>query len=155
MVNGVGLGEFEARVSNLSSTSITYARAYATNNKGTSYGETVTLFDPSYINLPELGIAVQREDLGRGNYSSMKSLCESSSVGGFADWRLPTLAELSALYKLKDKIGGFSKTGKYWSSTPSSYDSSKHYYIDFNYGSQEISHDTELRSARAVRTLTE
>ncbi|MBO5085564.1 MAG: carboxypeptidase-like regulatory domain-containing protein [Bacteroidaceae bacterium] len=155
VVNGVGLGEFEARVSNLSSTSITYARAYATNNKGTSYGETVTLFDPSYINLPELGIAVQREDLGRGNYSSMKSLCESSSVGGFADWRLPTLAELSALYKLKDKIGGFSKTGKYWSSTPSSYDSSKHYYIDFNYGSQEISHDTELRSARAVRTLTE
>lgn len=158
VVDGVGTGEFESRVSDLSSTSITYVRAYATNSKGTSYGEAMILFDPTYIRIPELGIAVQRQDIGSGDYYSMKSLCESSSVGGFTDWRLPTLAELSALYSLKDKIGGFS--GRlYWSST-----SGKNYYGTFFYllnmsnGGQVWgypSEDYNNSSARAVRTLTE
>ena len=158
VVDGVGTGEFESRVSDLSSTSITYVRAYATNSKGTSYGEAMILFDPTYIRIPELGIAVQRQDIGSGDYYSMKSLCESSSVGGFTDWRLPTLAELSALYSLKDKIGGFS--GRlYWSST-----SGKNYYGTFFYllnmsnGGQVWgypSEDYNDSSARAVRTLTE
>lgn len=157
VVNGVGLGEFEARVSNLSSTSITYVRAYATNSKGTSYGEAMILFDPTYIRIPELGIAVQRQDIGSGDHNSMESLCENSSVGGFTDWRLPTLAELSALYSLKDKIGGFS--GRlYWSST-----SGRNYYGTFFYllnmsnGGQVWgypSEDYNNSSARAVRTLT-
>lgn len=158
VVDGVGTGEFESRVSDLSSTSITYVRAYATNSKGTSYGEAMILFDPTYIRIPELGIAVQRQDIGSGDYYSMKSLCESSSVGGFTDWRLPTLAELSALYSLKDKIGGFS--GRlYWSST-----SERNYYGTFFYllnmsnGGQVWgypSEDYNNSSARAVRTLTE
>lgn len=157
VVNGVGLGEYEARVSNLSLTSITYVRAYATNSKGTSYGESMIIFDPSYIKLPELGIAVQREDIGCGSYSSMKTLCESSKVGGFTDWRLPTISELSSLYKLRDKIGGFNTSGTYWSSTFYGNVSYNPCYctMSFDSGKQSFNPKSYNINARAVRTLTE
>lgn len=156
VVSGVGLGEFEARVSGFSSEKITYVRAYVTNNKGTSYGKTVRLYDPSYINLPELGIAVQRQDIGRGDRSTMSSLCANSSVGGFTDWRLPTIEELTALYNLKNKIGGF-KDGFYWSSSYyDGYYEDYFYYIDMRNGAKkEIIYRNEDFYARAVRTLTE
>lgn len=151
VVSGVGLGEFEARVSGFSSEKITYVRAYVTNNKGTSYGETVQLYDPSYINLPELGIAVQRQDIGQGDRYSMYSLCENSSVGGFTDWRLPTIDELAALYNLKNKIGGF-KDSYYWASNHTGY---AYYYIDMRNGAKSsISVSSKQFYARAVRTLT-
>ncbi|MBQ4519311.1 MAG: carboxypeptidase regulatory-like domain-containing protein [Bacteroidaceae bacterium] len=156
VVSGVGLGEFEARVSGFSSEKITYVRAYVTNNKGTSYGETVQLYDPSYINLPELGIAVQRQDIGHGDRNSMFSLCENSSVGGFTDWRLPTIEELAALYNLKNKIGGF-KDAFYWSSsyTRDYHYNNYYYYIDMRNGAKsDISYSSEKFYARAVRTLT-
>jgi len=162
VVSGVGLGEFEARVSNFSRESSTYVRAYVTNSKGTFYGETIEIFVPDYIVLKDLGIAVQREDIGSGGYSSMKTLCENSTVGGFTDWRLPTIDELAALYNLKDKIGGFSN-GDYWSSSYRSvWDSySKkynyyYYYIDMYNGSRDEEYSTSYyKRARAVRTLTE
>lgn len=154
VVSGVGLGEFEARVSGLSSEKITYVRAYVTNNKGTSYGETVQLYDPSYINLPELGIAVQRQDIGQGDRGSMYSLCENSSVGGFTDWRLPTTDELAALYNLKNKIGGF-KDAFYWSSSRSG-SWTTYFYIDMRNGEQYGTNSSYNDFyARAVRTLTE
>ena len=163
VVNGVGLGEFEARVSNFfSRESSTYVRAYVTNSKGTFYGETIEIFVPDYIVLKDLGIAVQREDIGGGSYSSVKTLCENSTVGGFTDWRLPTIDELAALYNLKDKIGGFSN-GDYWSSSfRSVWDSKKYnycyyyYYIDMYNGSRDEEYSTSYyKRARAVRTLTE
>ena len=173
VVSGVGLGEFEARVSNFSRESSTYVRAYVTNSKGTFYGKAIELFSPDFIVLKELGIAVQRQDIGYGYYKSMKSLCENSTVGGFTDWRLPTIDELAALYNLRDKIGGFtteySSSGRndYMSSTiyegsNSSGSYSSYYYIDFKdgnrgscYFSAPWGYSTYPASARAVRTLTE
>ena len=163
VVNGVGLGEFEARVSNFSRESSTYVRAYVTNSKGTFYGEAIEIFVPDFIVLKDLGIAVQRQDIGSGGYSSMKTLCESSTVGGFTDWRLPTIDELAALYNLRDKIGGFNIRpnqytfdNKYWSSTISANNSSRHYYISFYDGTiTYYYYSGESASARAVRTLTE
>ncbi len=162
VVNGVGLGEFEARVNNFSREASTYVRAYVTNSKGTFYGNTIEIFVPDFIVLKELGIAVQREDVGYGSWSSVNTLCENSTVGGFTDWRLPTIDELAALYNLRDKIGGFSKS-KYWSSTIessswSSYSSCWlywYYSISFSSGEKSDVLSTYSLEARAVRTLTE
>lgn len=149
-----GAGKIGGRLEGFSSEKATYIRAYATNSKGTVYGETIQLFSPDFIVIPELGIAVQREDIGYGDWYSMNTLCENSTVGGFTDWRLPTIDELAALYNLRDKIGGFT-TGDYWSSTnySSSYPS-YHYYIRFSNGYRSDT-DRGSCSARAVRTLTE
>lgn len=149
-----GAGKIGGRLEGFSSEKATYIRAYATNSRGTVYGETIQLFTPDFIVIPELGIAVQREDIGYGDWNSMNTLCENSTVGGFTDWRLPTIDELAALYNLRDKIGGFT-TGVYWSSTnySSSYPS-YHYYIQFSNGYRSDT-DRGSCSARAVRTLTE
>lgn len=160
VVSGVGLGEFEARVSGFSAEAKTYIRAYVKNSKGISYGKSVTVFDPSFINLPAAGIAVQRTDITgtKGAYwDDANSLCENSTVGGLTDWRLPTKDELMTMYSNRDFIGGFIITSsgytyEYWSSTPSS---SYYYYVSFcnGYSSAAGSH-TYKRSARCVRTLT-
>ena len=171
VVEGVGAGEFEARVSIFSREATTYVRAYVTNSKGTFYGDAIEIFVPDFIVLKDLGIAVQREDIGLGTYSSMKMLCENSTVGGFTDWRLPTIDELAALYNLRDKIGGFNtekKTGysgyfvsRYWSSTFDDYTYSGgitySWYLNvyFYDGSTDSFIDSKnYLSARAVRTLT-
>ncbi len=153
-----GAGKIGGRIEGLSSEKATYVRAYATNTKGTVYGETIQLFSPDFIVIPELGIAVQRQDIGYGTYDSMSSLCKNSTVGGFTDWRLPTIDELAALYNLRDKIGGFTKSSNsyqhgYWSSTRCS--SNYYYYIYFSNGYRGDAFSGNNRSARAVRTLTE
>lgn len=158
VVGGTGLGEFEARVNNFSRESSTYVRAYVTNNKGTFYGEAIEIFVPDFIVLKDLGIAVQREDIGVGDWSSMNSLCENSIVGGFTDWRLPTIDELAALYNIKDKIGGFARTYYYSSSYFSNKYGIFYYTIRFSDGTKNNTfnnNDPYYTRARAVRTLTE
>jgi len=157
VVSGVGLGEFEARVNNFSRESSTYVRAYVTNSKGTFYGEAIEIFVPDYIVLKDLGIAVQREDIGYGDIASMETLCENSTVGGFSDWRLPTIDELATLYNLKDKIGGFSNPSYYWSSTLHSTGSYCYVYVLYFYNGTKLAnyYSDVKRQARAVRTLTE
>lgn len=155
-----GAGKIGGRLEGFSSEKATYIRAYATNSKGTVYGETIQLFTPDFIVIPELGIAVQREDIGTGDYYSMESLCKNSTVGGFTDWRLPTKDEMSALYNLRDKIGGFVATGRYWCSTQPSGSGyyNYRYYLEFSSGEWDdcyIGDGQYKRYARAVRTLTE
>ena len=148
-----GAGKIGGRLEGFSSEKATYIRAYATNSRGTVYGETIQLFSPDFIVIPELGIAVQREDIGYGNWNSMNTLCENSTVGGFTDWRLPTIDELAALYNLRDKIGGFTTERNYWSSTK--YSSYSYYYIYFSNGYRSDKSSNGSCGARAVRTLTE
>ena len=160
VVNGVGLGEFEARVSNFSRESSTYVRAYVTNSKGTFYGNTIEIFSLDFIVIQELGIAVQRKDIGYGDWSSMNSLCKNSTVGGFTDWRLPTIDELAALYNLKDKIGGFTCVNNSSSNLHNYYWSSNDTYwgyslIRFSDGYKDYAGSSYKANARAVRTLAE
>ena len=154
VVSGVGLGEFEARVSGFSAEAKTYIRAYVKNSKGISYGKAVTVFEPPFVNLPTAGIAVQQTDItgNKGAYwDDANRLCENSTVGGFTDWRLPTIDELMTMYSNRGFIGGFS-VDSYWSSTPYGSD---YWKISFYDGSSKYSspHYT-TDSARCVRTLT-
>ena len=115
-------GSFEYRLTEFSKTENTYLRAYAINEKGVVYGKSVLLFDASYLDMGDYiilgnkGIAVQKQDIGYGNWYDMNRLCQNSNVGGLSGWRLPTYNELVQLYNIKDKIGNFQKGGYYWSS---------------------------------------
>ncbi len=160
VVSGNGVGSYEYRLTDFATDKVTYIRAYANSPKGTAYGETKVLFMPDfldkgdYIILGDVGIAVQKKDVGTGSWGDMKRLCESSTVGGYTDWRLPTINELASLYELKIQIGNFITDGSeksyYWSDERGY--APCHYYIDFSNGSRGESN--RYFSARAVRTLT-
>ncbi len=178
-------GDFEYRLTEFSKTENTYVRAYAINEKGVAYGKPVLLFDATYLDMGDYiilgskGIAVQKEDIGYGNWYDMNRLCQNSNVGGLSGWRLPTYNELVQLYNMKDMIGNF-RNDDYWSSKSTSesysfkiynqgkydyYNEVKYYYygVDFGDGSQFKSspYDTYYKSesatgshyTRAVRSL--
>lgn len=178
-------GDFEYRLTEFSKTENTYVRAYAINEKGVAYGKPVLLFDATYLDMGDYiilgskGIAVQKEDIGHGNWYDMNRLCQNSNVGGLSGWRLPTYNELVQLYNMKDMIGYF-RNDVYWSSMSTSesysfkiynqgkydyYNEVKYYYygVDFGNGSQFKSspYDTYYKSeshtgshyTRAVRSL--
>ena len=114
VVAGTGVGDFSVNVTGL--TAINYhIRAFATNSNGTVYGETVTT--GGFIVLQADGIMVQNNDISAGaDWNTANNLCQSSNVGGFSDWRVPTLGELTSLYNQRTAIGGFAAAW-YWSST--------------------------------------
>lgn len=156
IVEGSGRGTFEIRAKDFSSEKTTYVRTYATNHKGTVYGEAVELFSPEWIELPAAGIAVQRNDIGYGSWNNINAMCENSVVAGKTDWRLPTKDELMAMYNERNYIGGFtteySSYGCYWSSTLDY--SFYYYYIRFNNGAIISSAGSYYEvSGRCVRTL--
>lgn len=157
VVTGTGMGEFEARVSGLSGEYKTYVRAYATNSKGTAYGETVIVLEPDFVVIKSAGIAVQKTNVGSADLSSAYTLCNNSTVGDFTDWRLPTIDELATLYTLRNEIGNFYNYD-YWSSS-SKYDyvakCTYYYHFDFYFGEKGTTrYETNVKSIRCVRTLT-
>ena len=95
-----------------------YIRAYAINEAGVAYGEEITLnfAIPPYVTVPGTNLIVAKEDAGKASHSTAVNMCNSSTLGGFTNWRLPTEDELVILYNNKDLIGGF-KDDLYWSST--------------------------------------
>lgn len=151
VVDGSGIGTFEYRVTELSSDRSYYIRAYATNSKGTTYGDTYKLFNYNVIELPTAGIAVQKDDIGYNGWVEINSMCENSDYEGFTDWRLPTIDELYILYNNKDTIGNFT-TSLYWSSE--SYNSFNHWIIGFSSGSKSYDWDADSNYGRCVRTLS-
>lgn len=165
VVNGTGIGEFSANLSGLTIGTKYYVRAFATNSEGTAYGDTVSFRpeNPDYVILEDAGIMVQRHDLGHVNWETANMLCENSVLGGFTDWRLPTIEELSTMYTQRDYIGNFKTRGYtifdtgYWSSdfcgTTSSggIDYAEYYIIDFSSGSLREVHNA--CNVRAVRSL--
>ncbi len=150
IANGSGVASaFSKSVSNLPKNGY-YVRAYATSAGGTSYGEEKNV-SSEWLEIPSAGIAVQKEDLGRGNWNTANAMCKNSTLGGYTDWRLPTSDELMVLYTNRDKIGGFEAT-YYW--TSSSYNNVRYYFIDFTNGYFSNISDTYSCRIRAVRTLT-
>ncbi|MDR0733373.1 MAG: DUF1566 domain-containing protein [Dysgonamonadaceae bacterium] len=85
------------------------------------------------------------------------------TTGGYNDWYLPSIDELTELYKQRNLVGGFNETGTYWSSSamdgnyigPSGYP----YFYDFRPAAQSVKpvqadlNQQYLRLVRAVRTI--
>lgn len=151
--NGSGVtGSYSVYVENLPKTSY-FVRAYVTNHAGTAYGEEVEVSE-GWIALSALGIAVQTKDIGCNYWSSVNSMCENSTLGGYTDWRLPNKDELMSLYVNKDQIGNF-KNGVYWSSSYTYSYYYYYYYIDFRDGSLSYTRYTdETKYGRCVRTIS-
>ena len=121
IVSGSGAGVFSINTTGLVGGTTYYVRAYTSNNSGTVYGQSINFktSPPPYVPLTSNGIMVQTKDISdtRLVYTSANGLCENSTVGGFDDWRLPTLVELHAMFANANLIGDLSPS-LYWSSTP-------------------------------------
>lgn len=109
----------------------------------------------SYVTLPDGSFIAQTVDLGSAQWYSANSLCSSSTLGGFSDWRLPTLSELKKMYTYRAQIGGFPtravNNNYYWSSTPGSR-SGYYYYVNFNTGESGEMPRVNSFKVRAVRS---
>ena len=69
-------------------------------------------------------------DLGAHSWGEALRVANAYRGGGLADWRLPTLAELSLLYLAKGLVGGFSYD-TYWSSSEKDADYAfSQYFVD-------------------------
>lgn len=129
---GNGTKEYSATVYGLKENTTYFVRAYVTTLEETYYGntESIILTEPDYIVLVEERFMVQKYDISDGTmaYSTAAYACNSSILGGFDDWRLPTVSELNAFYRKKEQIGNF-KDGVYWSKD--SYVSNYKYGVNF------------------------
>lgn len=111
---------------------------------------TATAEGGDIVILDALSLMVQKTDIGTGDWESMSSLCANSIIGGYTDWRLPDIDELSSLYTEREYIGGF-EPSSYWSSSEVGYVDYK--ILNFRNGS--IWRDSQYHNhyARCVRTL--
>lgn len=163
VVAGNGTGEFSANLSGLQDSVAYYVRAYAISSEGIVYGKSLSFMpcEPNYIILPSAGIMVQKNDINATElaYDEVETLCKNSTVGGFVDWRIPTIDELAILYINKDFIGGFKDDGindYYWSSSRDGDSGTSYYWVlRFIDGSKDNRWRGSDGYARLVRTITE
>lgn len=174
IVAGSGIGDYQKRLAFPSSKRTIYIRAYATNQRGTAYGETVEVFPLEYIQLTSDGLGVQKNDINGESgliWSDGDSACKNSRVGAESDWRLPTKDELYQLFFIKESIGGFNtmtyngytNLSRYWTSTIYPEVDGRRYYVDFSNGTIGYAFigntgwpefNSNRYSVRCVRTLT-
>lgn len=160
--NGGGTGSFSSTFE-MPNTGIYYIRAYATNVNGTSYGEQKQINHP-YNDLPTFTFGGQTYRVAPAatttmNWANANTYCESLTLHGFSDWRLPSVDELYKMYQLRNTIGGFN-TGFWWSNTQCHYyygssgnNGVGHYEIGFSHtdGSQSCFDDSQLYYVRPIR----
>lgn len=51
------------------------------------------------------------------SFNAAKDYVENLTLGGFTDWRIPSINELEIIYKIKDFLGINAPDGIFWSST--------------------------------------
>jgi hypothetical protein len=94
----------------------------------------------------------------RVTYKQAEKLCKEMRLGGYDDWRIPTIRELLSIidYKKYDPaiLDGFSVTepNYYWSSTQYMGDPDKVWGIDFKDGATDANGKGYDRRVRCVRT---
>ena len=113
-----------------------------------------------YVAIPDLNLMVQTADIrGEFTWEPARVACAQSTVGGYMDWRLPTIKELSELCARKSEIGGFEPQGVYWTGTiKDSVHSDFHKLVNFSEEEdcfQGWARDDYAYRVRAVRTIRE
>lgn len=148
--------EFSANIAGLTEDASYYVRAYVSNSKETVYGKSVSFIATSYVPYVIIdAMAVQKTDLSTGtNLKAAIDLCKQSRVGGFEDWHVPTLSELTLLYTNQSSVEGLSQ-GSYWSNTFSHTNVTGNYYyaIDFQTGQTFTPREDANYRVRCVRTV--
>jgi hypothetical protein len=95
----------------------------------------------------------------RVNFSQAERLCRDLRLGGYTDWRIPTIKELLTIidYNKYDPaiLDGFSiaESRYYWSSTQYMGDPDKVWGIDFKDGATDGNGKSYDRRVRCVRTI--
>lgn len=82
--------------------------------------------------------------------SSAAAYANDYTSGGYSDWFLPSIDELTAMYTYKTEIGGFT-SGSYWSS--SEYDQGVARFHAFPSGSPNVANKPNNFSVRPVRSF--
>ena len=152
------VGNYSYAISDLTNVETYFVRSYAITESEDYYGETQSFISQEvpYIALLSANLMVQKADLGSVYWNSAMTMCESSIVGGFSDWRLPSIEELMTLYTEREYIGGFNCQSEYWSSTNIHQNNgyTYYYYIYFSSGQQSYEKSaTYNKRVRAVRTI--
>jgi hypothetical protein len=132
--SGSGTGPYARTVSDLETGKTYYVRAYAKVGTLMVYGNIVSFVAqlPPYVVL-STGLVVAKQDAGQANWDNARTLCNTSTLAGFNDWRLPTRQELLIVYDKRNLIGNFQNSA-YWSSTTSEHVSYEAYLVDFSSG---------------------
>ena len=118
--------------------------------------------DGTYVIDHKTGLMWARDESKRGDYASAEKHCAELRLGGFDDWRLPTLDELQSIvdrtrYNPAIDSGVF-KTNGNWTWTSSEYagnpgPSGSVWIVGFYYGGVDYYHRLSAAFARAVRAV--
>ncbi len=148
-VPGNVTGAYSAQITELTSGTVYYFKAYCVNNGTYLYGEEKSLQHiPSfeynghtYWVAPDPGNLMTR--------SVAYAYCDGLSLYGHSDWKLPTIEELLQMYANKDIIDGFENTG-YWGSNQNTYWS---FYVDFSNGVVDSEYNGQNPGYHRVRPV--
>lgn len=108
----VSSGYFSVKISNITpGETVYYIRAYATNAKGTTYGNQI-ITNPDrvkYLHLPTIeygGFTYHvYPDVAPMTLSDAQNFCNNMNYAGYTDWFVPNTSELQAL--MESNIGGW------------------------------------------------
>lgn len=147
--------DMSTNISDLTEDTNYFVRSYVKNIEGIFYGETLTF---RTLNLPYIiigNLAIQLKDLRTAGtyFGQAEFICSSSNVGGYNDWRLPTIDELEVLYENRKEIKGFDYFDTYWSSSLTPYTDYPYYGINFSNGNVVAIKKDAVCRVRAVRTV--
>jgi hypothetical protein len=116
--------------------------------------------DGTYVTDHETGLMWSRDESPRLDYAAAEKHCAELRLGGFSDWRLPTLDELQMIVdreRVKPAIDtAFFNTKGDWTWTSSEYKgnpgpSGSVWLVDFNNGGVDGNRRSLTAFARAVR----
>jgi hypothetical protein len=96
-------------------------------------------------------------DIPKRTYSGAVSYCNSLTLGGYSDWRLPNIDELMSITNKNrfnpavKNIFSYTKSSWYWSSTEYKGDSSDAWFVSFRNGYDYYGSKSDKNYVRCVR----